>query len=90
MDMTNRPPSPGAGEDLDAGLDGDHQQTSGAPRWVKVFVIIALALAMLFVGLKVTGLGGDHGPGRHGRSGTAPSGVTEGGSHASTPGMNHG
>jgi len=88
--MTNRPPSPDTREDMDAGMDPDHQRTSGAPRWVKVFAIIALALAMLFVGLKVTGLGGNHGPGRHGRSGTAPSGVTEDGSRTPAPGMNHG
>ena len=88
--MTNWPPSTDTGEDIDASLDPEHQRTSGAPRWVKVFAIIALALAVLFVGLKVTGLGGNHGPGRHGRTGTAPSGVTENGGHTPAPGMNHG
>jgi hypothetical protein len=38
---------------------------SGMPRWVKVSGIIALALVLLFVVLHLTGLGGDHGPGRH-------------------------
>ena len=37
----------------------------GAPRWVKVFGIIALVVVLLFVALLFTrGLGG-HGPGRH-------------------------
>jgi ABC-type transporter Mla subunit MlaD len=39
---------------------------AGAPRWVKVFGIIALLVVLLFVVLLVTGRGGDHGPGRHG------------------------
>ena len=64
--MTNRPASPDTGEDAETGIGPDLELTAGRPRWVKVFMIIALALAVLFVGLKVTGLGGDHGPGRHG------------------------
>ena len=88
--MTARPPSPDTGENVDAALGPDGQLTTGAPRWVKVFGIIVLALALLFVGLKVTGLGGDHGPGRHGgRDGTTPSSVT-GGGHTPPPSMNHG
>jgi len=39
------------------------------PRWVKVFVIIALVLVLLAVVVLVTGVGGDHGPGRHMPSG---------------------
>lgn len=35
------------------------------PRWVKVFGIIAIVLILLFVILKLTGIGGNHGPGRH-------------------------
>lgn len=37
----------------------------GAPRWVKVLGIIATVLVLLFLVLKVTGIGGHHGPGRH-------------------------
>ena len=37
----------------------------GAPRWVKLFGILAIGLISLFVVLKLTGIGGDHGPGRH-------------------------
>lgn len=89
--MTNRPPYPDSGEDIDTGLAPDRRRTTGAPRWVKVFGIIALGLAVLFVGLKLTGLGGDHGPGRHtGGGGTPSSGVTEDGGPTPPPGMNHG
>lgn len=37
----------------------------GAPRWVKVFGIIALAAILLVVAMMLTGAGGGHGPGRH-------------------------
>ncbi len=45
----------------------------GAPRWVRVFGIIALALVLLFVIMMLTGGDGRHGPGRH----TLSSAVTE-------------
>lgn len=35
------------------------------PRWVKVFGIIVIVLVLLFVILKVLGIGGEHGPSRH-------------------------
>lgn len=35
------------------------------PRWVKVSGIIVLTLILLFSILKLTGIGGNHGPGRH-------------------------
>jgi hypothetical protein len=38
---------------------------AGTPRWVKVAGIIALVLVLVFVVLKLTGVGGSHGPGRH-------------------------
>jgi hypothetical protein len=52
----------------------------GTPRWVKVFGIIVIILVLLFGGLKLFGVGGEHGPGRHAPSGDAggqapPSGV---------------
>ncbi len=40
-----------------------------APRWVKVSAIIAAVLILLVVIVKVTGLGGEHGPGRHSSAG---------------------
>lgn len=51
--MSDVPPDPG--------YDGDSDGGSGVPRWVKVFGIVALALALLFVILMLAG----HGPGRH-------------------------
>ena len=48
----------------------DRGSAPGAPRWVKVFGIIALILILLVVALMATGLGGGHGPGRHLPSGT--------------------
>ena len=40
-------------------------ETNGAPRWVKIFAIAAAFLALLVAILLITGLGGNHGPGRH-------------------------
>ena len=59
------------------------------PRWVKVFGIIALVLVLLVVIMMFTGVGGDHGPGRHIPSGDAvetPSGDPGG----YTPPIEHG
>jgi hypothetical protein len=87
--MTDRSLFPDTYEDSNAGLGPDRPLT-GAPRWVKVFGIIALSLAVLFIGLKVTGLGGNHGPGRHGGGGTTPSSVPDDGARTPPPGMDHG
>ena len=43
----------------------------GAPRWVKVFGAIAIILALLFAIVKIAGVGGQHGPGRHFPAGDA-------------------
>lgn len=51
----------------------DTDASPGTPRWVKMFGIIALVVILLFVTLKLTGLGGEHGPGRH----LPPSSVTD-------------
>ena len=51
------------------------------PRWVKVFGIIVLVLVLLVVIVMFTGVGGDHGPGRH-----IPSGDPDG----YTPPIEHG
>jgi uncharacterized cupredoxin-like copper-binding protein len=40
----------------------ERSSTSGTPGWVKVFGIIALVVVLLFVVLKFTGVGSDHGP----------------------------
>jgi hypothetical protein len=49
-------------------------------RWVKVSLIIVTVLVLVFVALRLAGVGGDHGPGRHvpGGGGSRPtSGVTD-------------
>jgi hypothetical protein len=40
-------------------------QPPSTPRWVKVSGIIVITLVLLFIILKLTGIGGNHGPGRH-------------------------
>lgn len=47
-----------------AGAEIDNGST-GAPRWVKVFEIIALIVALLVAIMLLTGIGGEHGPSRH-------------------------
>ncbi|MQA88741.1 MAG: hypothetical protein GEU90_00705 [Gemmatimonas sp.] len=42
----------------------------GTPRWVKVFGAVLIALILLLVLVRLTGIGGRHGPGRHLPSGT--------------------
>ena len=47
----------------------DRSLTYSTPRWVKVFGILLLLLVLLAIVVFVTGLGGEHGPGRHTTSG---------------------
>lgn len=51
----------------------------GIPRWVKVSGIIVIVLVLLVAIIMVTGIGGEHGPGRHIQSGN-PGGLTPTGS----------
>jgi len=72
--VTDRPPYP------DTSGDADREPTTGTPRWVKVFGIIALVVILLFVVVLLTrGPGGrGHGPARHTPFwGTLSSGVAE-------------
>jgi hypothetical protein len=82
--MTEPPPFPDSNGDTrdDTGSGPDHAATSGAPRWVKVFGIIAVVIVVLFVIMLLTG-GGGHGPGRH--TGSGPGGHT-----APSSASNHG
>ncbi|GAA1439298.1 hypothetical protein [Nocardiopsis tropica] len=57
--------------DPDAGTD--RGSLPSTPRWVKVSVIIVGVLILLAVILKLTGLGGEHGPDRHTGAGDTPS-----------------
>ena len=63
-----------------AAVSGDSGASPGMPRWVKVFVIVGLAVVFLVAVAKITGVGGDHGPGRHG-GGDGTSAVHEDGDH---------
>jgi hypothetical protein len=42
-----------------------HGPTHSTPRWVKLFGIAALVLALIILMVIFTGIGGPHGPGRH-------------------------
>lgn len=74
--MANQPTDP------DTPMSSDRGSTYKTPRWVKVFGIIVIVLVLLVVVVLVTGIGGEHGPGRHMPSGDAgggspPASVTE-------------
>lgn len=57
--------------------DSDNQAPPRMPRWVKVPAIVLGILVLIFVILQLTGVGGDHGPGRHLPGGdSSPAGVT--------------
>jgi hypothetical protein len=65
--MADPPPYPNTGDDT--GVGPDRESTTGTPRWVKVFGIIALVVILLFVILLLTRGPGGHGPSRHMGSG---------------------
>ena len=48
-----------------AGLESGRESPPPTPRWVKVFAVVVLALALLVVIVMATGIGGQHGPARH-------------------------
>ena len=52
--------------------DDDHGAPPRMPRWVKVAALIVGVLVLLFVVLQLTGIGGEHGPGRHMSGTTTP------------------
>ena len=56
-------------------------EAQGMPGWVKAFVFVAVAVVALLVLGKITGIGGEHGPGRHGGGSEqpAPDGESDGG-----------
>ena len=61
----------------------DEDSRVGMPRWVKTSLIVVAGLVLLLVLAKVTGLGGDHGPGRHGGGGDSKEVVDDDGGHRS-------
>jgi hypothetical protein len=48
----------------DSGYGKARGPSTGVPRWVKVFVLVAVAIAVLGVVVMLL-VGGGHGPGRH-------------------------
>jgi hypothetical protein len=73
-------------EDADAAGGSPDPSTTGTPRWVKAFGIIALLVVVLFIVVMLIG-GGDHGPGRHTGGGT--SGTETTGGHTGPPPASH-
>lgn len=67
----------------DIGAAPSAEPTTGPPRWVKAFGVIALVVVVLVVVLLLVG-GGNHGPGRH--SGT-PEKTAPTGSVVASPGV---
>ncbi|MFC4950995.1 hypothetical protein [Pseudonocardia sp. GCM10023141] len=67
--MSDPPPDPAALSD-EGGPRPGPRPTTGAPRWVKVSVIVVIVLIVVFAIVQLTGLGGSHGPGRHLSSGS--------------------
>ena len=63
--MTEQPPHVELRPDTGSG------SPPGMPRWVKMAAITVGILILLFVILRLTGIGGEHGPGRH-MSGSVP------------------
>jgi hypothetical protein len=53
-------------------VDDTYGRHPGMPRWVKVTAIVVGVLILLFVILQLTGLAGQHGPGRHLSDGRSP------------------
>ena len=51
------------------------------PRWVKISLIGVGALVVIFVLANIAGVGGDHGPGRHGGSDDSEEHVEDNGGH---------
>ena len=54
--MTDPTHEPGTGSDT---------SPPGMPRWVRVSLLVVAAAVLILVSLMVTGVGGEHGPGRH-------------------------
>lgn len=69
--MVDPPRSPHADDEPDP--EPSHGSPSGEPpkmpRWVKVSAVVVGVVILLFVILQLTGIGGNHGPGRHSSAG---------------------
>lgn len=47
----------------------------GAPRWVRIIVAVVIVVALVAALAVLTGIGGEHGPGRHQPAGSAANGL---------------
>ena len=56
----------------------DFAPYAGTPRWVKAFAVIAVLVVVLIAFIVITGLGGPHGPQRHGAGSTWVGLITQG------------
>ena len=56
--MADRPPAPDPA--------GPSERYPGTPGWVKALAILAVIVVLIVAFILVTGLGGPHGPQRHG------------------------
>jgi hypothetical protein len=81
--MTGPPRNSDASGDTEAG--SRRGSPPRMPRWVMVSGIVVGVLVLLFIVLQLTGLGGQHGPGRHLPGGGAPPAVTD----VQTPASGH-
>jgi hypothetical protein len=70
----------------------DTGQRTGMPRWVKVSLIVVGMLIVLFVVFNLTGIGGQHSPGRHLGPGGGDSPIPSSGvaGHRPPAGVQHG
>jgi hypothetical protein len=67
----------GGDTDDESGVGPDGESKPGMPRWVKVSLIIVIAVLVLLVVLMFTGVfGGGHGPGQFGPGRHIPGGGT--------------
>lgn len=61
-----------ANRESEAAARPDGEQPPAMPRWVRLSLIVAGVLLLVLVALKLTGAGGQHGPGRHQGAGQQP------------------
>lgn len=63
--------------------DGSDDAPPGMPRWVKISLLVVAALVLIVALAKLTGVGGEHGPSRHGGINGSGEVEVDGGGHRS-------
>lgn len=76
-----RPVEPSAQNGGAEATGGSTSDTDGMPRWVKAFLLVGALLVAALVVAKLTGAGGDHGPGLHTGGGDEPAAEMDGDDH---------